>query len=227
MTTTLSLNENRWRKCPICAWRRQYIPQDDEATDAPKWTCDSDDPAILRGLHQKPSQVWIDIINTNRLCSPELPVKRGERWWVKIPLRCELQVQDSDGHYVYDGVWKDPHQTVRGYHNTKLESLVTATETWKGKLGNGILVEGRLRYGCCSHENHIGVNVYSDGGLETFDGSMGWVQLEVLVVNTVKLKGGRCNRYCVCGPQKEVCHKAALVALWIPLQEVPPIVYLS
>ena len=114
-----------------------------------------------------------------------------------------------------------------GDHNTKLESLVTATETWQGKLGNGILVEGRLRYGCCSHENNIGVNVYSDGGLETFDGSMGWVQLEVLVVNTVKLKGGRCNRYCVCGPQKEVCHKAAIVALWVPLQEVPPIVYLA
>ena len=152
MTTTLSLKENRrgrWGNrihggggrqswCPICAWRRQYIPQDDEATDAPKWTCDSDDPAILRGLHQKPSQVWIDIINTNRLCSPELPVKRGERWWVKIPLRCELQDQDSDGHYAYDGVWQDPHQTVTGYHNTKLESLVTATETWQGKLGNGI-----------------------------------------------------------------------------------------
>ena len=180
MTTTLSLNENRWRKCPICAWRRQLIPQDDEATSAPQWACDSDDPAILRGLHQKPSQVWIDIINTNRLCSPELPVKRGERWWVKIPLRCELQVQDSDGHYVYVGVWTDPHQTVRGNHNTKLESLVTATETWTGKLGNGILVEGRLRYGVCSHENNIGVNVYSDGGLETFDGSMGWVQLEVV-----------------------------------------------
>ena len=52
-----------------------------------------------------------------------------------------------------------------------------------------------------------------DGGLETFAGSMGWVQLEVRCTITTTLKGGRSNRCCLCGPSGEVCYKAALVVL--------------
>ena len=216
------------QRCDICKWRRQLIKQDDDATDAPEWACDSSHPVILEMLHQRPSPVWRDIILTNRLCSPGLPVRRDGQLWLSIPLRCETSVQCSDSHYFYDGWQKDPQETVVGFHNTRLESLVKATPTWTGTPnGNGILVDGRLRYGCCTHNGCSGVNVYSDGGLETFAGSTGWVQLEVRCTNTTKLKGGRQGRYCVRGPSGEVCNKAALAALWIIYDEVPKMVAMS
>ena len=217
-----------FQRCAICKWRRQLIKQTDDATDAPEWACDSSHPVILEMLHQRPSPVWRDIILTNRLCSPGLPVRRAGQLWLSIPLRCETYVQWSDCHYFYDGCQKDPQETVIGFHNTRLESLVKATSTWTGTPnGNGILVDGRLRYGCCTHNGSSGVNVYSDGGLETFAGSTGWVQLEVRCTNTTKLKGGREGRYCVCGPSGEVCNKAALVALWVIYDEVPKMVAVS
>ena len=128
-----------------------------------------------------------------RLCSPGLPVRRDGQLWLSIPLRCETSVQCSDSHYFYDGWQKDPQETVVGFHNTRLESLVEATPTWTGTPnGNGILVDGRLRYGCCTHNGCSGVNVYSDGGLETFDGSKGWVQLSIASPKTVSgWKGDR------------------------------------
>ena len=92
---------------------------------------------------------------------------------------------------------------------------------------SGILRDGRLRYGNGTHQGDSGVNIYSDGGLETFGGSKGWVQLEVRCTNTKKLKGGRVNRYCVKGRPGEVCHKVAIVALWILYEEVPPMIMLS
>lgn len=222
------MEDFHFQRCAICKWRRQLIKQTDDATDAPEWACDSSHPVILEMLHQRPSPVWRDIILTNRLCSPGLPVRRAGQLWLSIPLRCETSVQCSDSHYFYDGWQKDPQETVVGFHNTRLESLVEATPTWTGTPnGNGILVDGRLRYGCCTHNGCSGVNVYSDGGLETFDGSKGWVQLEVRCTNTTKLKGGRQGRYCVCGPSGEVCNKAALVALWVIYDEVPKMVALS
>ena len=108
------------------------------------------------------------------------------------------------------------------------DSLVRGTRSYDDKFtGNGILVDGRLHYGCCSHQGNSGVNVYSDGGLETFHGSKGWVQLEVRCTNTTKLQGGRTNRYCVNGDRGEVCRKVAIVALWIIVDELPPFVFMS
>ena len=221
----------RWgpQRCAICAWRRALIPKEAHATDAPPWTCDSACPKILRGLHEKPSPLWRAIIATDRLSSPEGPIRRDDdRKWVRIPLRCESDVQCSDIDYQYEGFSQSPHQTVIAFHNTRLESLVEATPSWTGVAnGSGILVDGRLRYGTCTHEGNSGVNVYSDGGLETFGSCTGWVQLEVSCTNTTKLKGGRGHRYCIRGPGGEVCRKAALVALWVLWDETPSLVLLA
>ena len=222
MTTTSSM---AYQRCSVCAWRRRLIKTSDDDTDAPLWACDSAEPVILKGLHQKPSQVWIDIISTDRLCSPSLPVMREGRAWVSIPLRCFTTVQHSN---MYDGCWQHPQDTVIGFHNTKLESLVEPTPSWTGIPNSyGILWDGRLRYGSCTHDTHKGVNLYSDGGLETFDDCTGWVQLEVRCTNTTKLRGGRNNRYCVSGPSGDICNKVAIVALLVPLAELPSIVFLS
>ena len=223
-----------YKRCPICAWRRQHIKQDEDATDAPPWACDSACPRILEALHSKPSQTWIDIISTDRLCSPDLPVVRQGVQWVCIPLRCDQNIQESHCQYHYDGLWKDHNQTVIGYHNTRLKSLVNATPSWNGGpiIGCGILKDGRLRYGACTHDGNSGVNVYSDGGLETFDPSTSdeesiWVQLEVRCCNTTSLKGGRAGRFCINGQKGEICYKAAVVALWVPKVQLPAMVFLS
>ena len=218
-----------FQRCPICEWRRDLIKHaHDDYTDAPPWACDSACPTILKGLHLKPSKVWIDIISTARLCSPSRPVVRGGRTWLSIPLRAETDVECSNCHYCYNGCWKASHETVIGYHNTQLDSLVTATPLWNGiRNGSGILVDGRLRYGSSTHNGLSGVNIYSDGGYETFADCKGWVQLEVRCSNTTKLHGGRENRYCIRGKKEDVCYKAALLALWIPYDEVPSIIALS
>ena len=99
----------------------------------------------------------------------------------------------------------DPQDTVVGIHNTRLESLFSATRTRTGALnGNGILVDGRLRYGCCTHGVCSGVNVWSGLGAETFAGCTGWVSLEVRCTNTTPLKGGRRGGHCIRGPSGEV-----------------------
>ena len=141
--------------CQICAWRRHYIqaPDDDDETDAPPWACDSEIPEILAALHEIPAPIWIDIISTDRLCSPSGPIARGGRNWISIPLRCDADVQISDCEYKYEGDDYRVTNTVIAFHNTKLESLVRGTPCWDGRTnGSGILNEGRLRYGCCTHK---------------------------------------------------------------------------
>ena len=146
-----------YQRCAICTWRRQLIQQDDDATDAPEWACDSEHPVILKMLHEMPSPDWCAIIATSRLCSPDLPVRREGQLWLRIPLRCDTHVECSDCCYVYDGCLKEPQDTVVGIHNTRLESLVKSTYAWTGTPnGNGILVDGRLRYGCCTHRTCSG-----------------------------------------------------------------------
>ena len=63
--------------------------------------------------------------------------------------------------------------------------------------------------------------VYSDGGLETFDDYLEWVQLELKCTDTKRVKGGGNNRFCVCGTAGEKCTKAALLRLLVPFPMVP------
>ena len=77
----------------------------------------------------------------------------------------------------------------------------------------------------CSLHGHEGVNVYSDGGLETFDESTGLVQLEVLCTNTTELMGGRGKQYSVSGPSGAICFNVAILALWVRLKYLPSMVF--
>ena len=213
-----------WRpKCKVCMWLRQTVKrQEGEESNAELESCDSKHPRILKSLHTKPDNTWIAIISTNRLCAPTWPIIRKGRNWACFPLRCDRYVESSNCRYKYEGCWKDAHEVVLGFHNTRVESLVTGTCFWDDiSIGEGILRDGRLRYGCCGHRGNRGVYVYSDGGLETFEGYRGWVQLEVLCTNTTSLKGGREERYCINGPQGAICKKVAIIALWVPYEEVP------
>ena len=203
---------------------RQWIPL---ACD-----CAPDLKAVYDGLHNYPGQTWREIIETGTLSSPSLPVVRSDGTaWTRIPLRVgpECRVMHYGGnHWVYDGTTYSQGDCCVGYHNTRLESLIHPVTAWNGKpIGQGILKDGRLCYGVCTHHGNSGVNVYSDGGLETFHGSQGRVQLEVEVCDTPKLKDGRANRYCVRGTPFETCEKVVLTALWVPMNELPSIVYLS
>ena len=219
--------------CPMCEWRRSRIPDLDPRSGpdtAPPWTCDSEHPAVLKGLHTCPDPLWVEIINTNTLCSPSAIQTRSDgRPWIRIPLRCAQDMDVSDSDYVWEGKNCRYHEKVIAFHNTKLTSLVRSTEyprEWQVSIGSGILNEGRLRYGPQTHKGKHGVNVYADGGVYTFT-EPGWVSLEVLCCNTSKLQGGADHRYCVRGQTGQVCRKVALQALWILYSEVPSMIYLS
>lgn len=107
--------------CTICQWRRSLIKQ--TGAEAPPWACDSHHPGILKVLHTLPSRVWVEIIATNRLCSPSAPIARGGCLWVRLPLRCEADVAHADREwYCYDGDWYRYDETVTGFHNTQLET---------------------------------------------------------------------------------------------------------
>ena len=211
--------------CEICRWRRNCVKaRPGEESDAPFYTCDSIDPAILRHRHTLPDITWQSIISTDRLCSGIFNYVRNGRMWARFPLRCDPYVEQSNCCYKYEGQWRTPHETVVAYHNTYLERLVSPTRYLDGSsIGEGILFDGRLRYGDQCHGGSCGVHVFSDGGLETFIGNTGWVQLEVHCTNTMELKRGRRNRYCINGPKGEICEKASIVAIWILHGEVPPI----
>ena len=125
---------------------------------------------------------------------------------------------------MYEGKRYSRFEPVKAYHNTKLKHLVRGTDEG---IGIGILNDQRLRYGICSHCENIGVNVYADGGLETFNGYKGWVQLELKCIGTTRLKGGRARRYCVKGKTSEICKRVSIVALWVPRDELPSMICLS
>ena len=104
------------------------------------------------------------------------------------------------------------------------ESLVSGTALhWPEHclLGNGILRDQRSLFGSSAHNRCSGVNVYADPALETFAGSVGWVQLQLGVRFTIKLKVGRSSRYCVRGPVGEWGKYALLCFLWVSLEEIP------
>ena len=142
-------------------------------------------------------------------------------------MRCPTETERGYEGYWFEGQWHEPGQTVVAYHNTRLTSLVSSTEVCGEHIGNGILNDGRLMYGVCTHLRNSGVNVYADGGLETFGDSTGWCQLEVDCSQTKRLQGGRGARYCIRGEGGTLCRKVALRALWVPFAEIPWPIFLS
>lgn len=143
----------------------------------------------------------------------------------------EHQVLECTGYYEFHGMQKGPGDAACiAFHITRLEHLVHPAEAWaRDPIGNGILIDQRLCFGICGHDGHSGVNVYSGGGLDTFDSQSapGWVQLEVACCNTTKLKKGRGHTYCIQGPGFQVCQQAVLLARWVPMVELPNIVWLN
>jgi hypothetical protein len=221
------------RHCKVCEWRRKLIfdvcPDPAEESDAPKNTCDSRSPIILKGMHANPGPVWRSIVNTSTLSIVSRPQSRigSTRSWIRIPLRLpdnDRALAPSDCDFGYGGTMHRYCDRVLGWHNCPLGSLVKPSF---GRIGCGILVDRRLRFGENSHNGNIGVYLYSDGGVDTFEYTRGWVSLEIMACNTTRLRGGRVNRYCVNGPTGVACMKAVLNALWVPFDELPSLVFLA
>ena len=90
---------------PLFTWRRVFILQEADSTDAPVWACDSQHPPILHALHQLPDPTWTAIIATGRLCSPSQVIRYG-RQWTRIPLRIDQidqLIECSADAYEYEG----------------------------------------------------------------------------------------------------------------------------
>ena len=175
---------------------------------------------VLRALHSEIPDPWIVLMKSLQLCAGSILQDRGDgRTWFRFPLRSSQLASFHNEHWCVDGEWRQPGQSAGPfYHNTSFSSLISSNDC--APNSSGIMYEG-LRYGVCTHGKCRGVNFYTDGGLETFAGSTGWVQLEINVTKATKIKSGRAHRYCIIGPPGEKCSFVSLSALLIPFEEVP------
>ena len=200
--------------------------------------CDSCHPRILTAIHADPGDLWKAIINTDTLGFPELPLARldSSRPFVRIPLRIKPENQtihsgegapDFGGDYWFEGCYYRATDPVIVYHNTQLTSLVGPTQDLfsPARIGQGILKQQRLHYGTGTHAHKSGVNFHADG-CWCFDGYTGWVQLECEAVCTSKLSDSW-KRYCVRGKAFAMCRKVVLRALWVPYDELPPLIFFT
>ena len=73
-------------------------------------------------------------------------------------------------------------------HYTKMDYLVSPNDSTYGFPSCGILVDGGLRYGQCTHEGNSGVNFYSY--LHPSFLTPGWVALRLKAVDFTRLRGG-------------------------------------
>jgi hypothetical protein len=182
---------------------------------------------VLAALHTVPDPEWLQILATQKLCAGELQPRPGSgTMWFRFPLRGMQPLRCAEKSYVVEGRHYEPHEIVWPvFHNTRLASLVGASET-APTTSRGIFGDGFLQYGTCSHQGAAGVNYYTDGGVETFSSGDKWVSLELAVTAGVQLKNGRAHGYCIKGRPGR-CFYAQCKALWVMATDVPTFALLS
>ena len=213
--------------CDMCKWRNEMIRTDSgEFEQAVADSRQNQPRSLLPDLHESPNDVWIKIINTQTLSPPEPPTRRRDslRMWVRIPLRLDKSNRTAVHEkqwYWFEGVQYQPSQMVTVYHNTHVSHLVEPTMPFEGQMdGKGILNDQRLRYGRGTHAGCKGVEVHAYGSLDQFEGCHDRVQLEIHACGLEKLTNTH-FKYCMKGEAPNICMRARLVALWVPMDEVP------
>ena len=135
-------------------------------------------------------------------------------------MRCNNLVEWTQFHY--DSV--SGGETIKAvYHFTRLMSLVAPTQYMEE--GQGILNDGGLRYGRCTHNRNAGVNFHSCFNYCLL--TPGYVALELEAVDATHLKDGMQCRYCVNGPAPHLSCKVAVKALIFKAADLPELVKMS
>ena len=186
---------------------------------------------ILLGLHTNPGIEWVRMLNTKRFARGAwINISYSRLWWFplkdvpKLPphsFKTTLQVADP---VTWSNLRNIKVNVVeRGYHFTKVENLMKQN---KYGLGNGILKDGFLRNGDCTHLRCKGVNFFStwriDDPLE-----QGMCCIVISCVDACRLKKGQACRHCVKGPPFEANNKVAMEAIIFHELDVPSVVVLS
>ena len=238
--------------CTVCNWRHRVlarwegldVDEDDSDEEHGEWEWLSPPrAAVLEALHRKPPSVWMQILNTQRLCAgafTDMGIPGMQQTYFRIPLRNMTPISQEalrDSRHSYLMRCHDPvawsvfhHESVSGgetikavYHFTKLTSLVGPTQYMEE--GQGILNDGGLRYGRCTHGSNAGVNFHS-----CFNYCMltpGYVALELEAVDATHLKKGMLCRYCVNGPAPHLSCKVEVQALIFLTADLPELVLMT
>lgn len=231
--------------CDICKWRHFVLAQheDDDEDDSPDSHSEAEyeHPArrcILNAFHTKPNAMWMRILQTNKLCAGFTFRKETfDTRFFCTPLRAmrprsEHATRHSDVEVcmnvraweMFGNLRYEHTDVINGvWHFTKIEHLVGGSIDLPE--GFGILVEGGLRYGHCTHNGNSGVNfnsVFNDYLL-----TRGYVGLELNVVDSTRLKGGMKCRHCVRGVPGEIAYKVEVTRLVFCKEDVPPIVLVT
>ena len=239
--------------CRRCSWRLRVLAN--EGRYAPDGESDSEhdieefsNPVrapILRGLHETPPPIWIEILNTESLTRGNI-VKRPQCpfMWMRIPLRSDFfgftTPAPGDAWYEIDGEWRTPHH-IHGpvCHNTTLTSSVNGNE-WTAAASHGILYDGGLQWGTRTHERKSGVNYYAGENNDTwafFDDvppenvENQDIALECLVTTGTKLEGSA-DSYCINRSQRQqahgpICPFIGIRAILLPLSCTPACIRLT
>ena len=223
-TTSSSMLAYRKRPCPICVWRNAVLPNDEpdspvsdfhtpvnEMHDSDRSDINID---IMTAMHNKPHQIWIDILSTEKLVTGCVifPLARHDpkgRRWFRFPTRSMRSmslhpaahhqtettvINDYHGETIVPSVKPgDVHGTFTVYHMTKLEHLVQGHEKAPGS--DGILKGGGMCNGTW-HGDGIGVYGYASPPYELLSPGDGYVILELKThMALTRVKGGSKGRY--------------------------------
>ena len=185
------------------------------------------------GLHTEPPPLWRQIVESGKLCSGRMVVEAGHDW-LELPLRGMNTILDwcDDLFAIQMGPYTTPvtRQFCSGetisdlYHATRLQSPVQPMRACP--MGQGILNDGFLMYGSCTHGGLSGVNYYSVNP-QTCTVGDGWSLLKLTVSHGRRLRGGARCRQCIPGSFGQPCVYTVVDSILVMIEDVPPLVFMA
>ena len=221
--------------CAICEYRAKVLPERDEEEQQTCRIGEELNPLakeIEIARHKQPGEFWRKVLNALHLESCSIVEDELGRMWCKFPLRGMHKLMDPGLHQT-QATWVENSEGVvrlcegkcTMWHTTKLAYLVQQSDTCTGS--KGILNDGFLRYGSCTHNGRSGVFSYSYAPYRWFTAHDQWCCLKLDCIPYFShLKGGARGRYCIRGPEGEPCTVVQPVELLIMHCDVPEFVKL-
>ena len=216
--------------CPVCEYRAGVLPERDEEEQQPCRIGEElgpDAKAIEIARHEDPGNFWREVLNTWHIESCKIVEDEFGRGRCSFPLRGMHELMDQGLHQT-KATWVENGEGVvlpcegkcTMWHMTKLTNLVQQSDTCTGS--KGILNDGFLRYGSCTHNGRSGVCSYSYAPYRWFTAHDQWCCLKLDCIPYFShLTGGAKGRYCIRGPEGEPCRVVQPVELLIMHCDVP------
>ena len=229
-------------QCSLCNWRKRVLPEFDGGVvcglcgPAQSLISVVSSPKRQRAMHETPSRLWTDILNTEKLYAPRVEWSphrnipwlrfdcRGMRPFIiprssHIGFHCD-SIDDQDGNYID----ADAGGMYTMYKYVRQDYLVSH---FPGvPHSRGILVDGGMRNGT-DHTDGIGVYAYARKPWECFSVNDGLVMLELRMnCGLTRCKGKNRGKYVLKSDQSEdsiggECYDCQVTAMYVMWHSAP------